>query len=129
MESTMCPVLDSPAIACGSSDTPFGKVAAPGGTTFANQGAGKQLFVNPGQTVQLVVSGNPGEGWPHPRGHILTYLAQCDGDCSNFDATKGAFFKIQEEKNGIQNTLRPAMDRGIDGNRYVAQQPVVRMCH
>ena len=125
----MCPVLDSPAIACGSSDTPFGKVAAPGGTTFAKQGAGKQLSVNPGQTVQLVVSGNPGEGWPHPRGHILTYLAQCDGDCSNFDATKGAFFKIQEEKNGIQNTLRPALDKGIDGNRYVAPQPVVRMCN
>ncbi|KAI0739116.1 glycosyl hydrolase family 61-domain-containing protein [Daedaleopsis nitida] len=110
--------LNTPAIACGSSDTPFGKVAAPGGTVFATQGAGKELQINPGQAVQLVVSGNPGEGWPHPKGHVLTYLAQCDGDCSTFDATKGQFFKIQEDKDGVPNTLRPAYDKSVDGNRY-----------
>ena len=113
------PVLDSKAIACGASDTPFGKVAAPGGTFFASQGAGKQTSVTPGQSIQLVVSGNPGEGWPHPKGHIMTYLAQCDDDCSTFDATQGKFFKIQEEKDGIQNTLKPAYDSGVDGNRSV----------
>ncbi|KAI0720775.1 glycosyl hydrolase family 61-domain-containing protein [Cerioporus squamosus] len=91
-------VVDSKAIACGASDTPFGKVAAPGGPSF--------------------VSGNPGEGWPHPKGHIMTYLAQCDGDCSTFDATQGKFFKIQEEKDGIPNTLRPAYDEDVDGNRF-----------
>ena len=112
-------VLDSKAIACGSSDTPFGKVAAPGGTFFATQGAGQELSVNPGQSVQLVISGNPGQGWPHPKGHVLTYLAQCNGGCSSFDATQGKFFKIQEEKNGIQNTLRPAYDGSVDGNRWV----------
>ena len=113
------PVLDSKAIACGASDTPFGKVAAPGGTFFASQGAGTQTSVNPGQSIQLVVSGNPGEGWPHPKGHIMTYLAQCDDDCSTFDATQGKFFKIQEEKDGIQNTLKPGYDSGVDGNRSV----------
>ena len=97
---TLASVLDSKAIACGASDTPFGKVAAPGGSFFASQGAGKQTSVNPGQSIQLVVSGNPGEGWPHPKGHIMTYLAQCDDDCSTFDATQGKFFKIQEEKDG-----------------------------
>ncbi|TFK89936.1 lytic polysaccharide monooxygenase [Polyporus arcularius HHB13444] len=110
--------VDSKAIACGASDTPFGKVAAPGGTLFATQGAGKDLPVTPGQSVQLVVSGNPGEGWPHPKGHIMTYLAQCDDDCSTFDASQGKFFKIQEEKDGVPNTLRPAYDGGVDGNRY-----------
>ncbi|RPD55980.1 hypothetical protein L227DRAFT_636156 [Lentinus tigrinus ALCF2SS1-6] len=98
--------VDSQAIAWGASDTPFGKVTAPGGTFFATQGAGKQVSVSSGQSVQLVVSGNPGEGWPHPRGHIMTYLAQWK------------FFKIQEEKDGIQNTLKPAYDKGVDGNRY-----------
>ena len=73
----------------------------------------------------MVISGNPGQGWPHPKGHVSTYLAQCGGaDCNNFDATQGKFFKIQQEANGIQNTLRPAYDASIDGNRCVP--PAVR---
>ena len=119
-------VLTSRAIACGASDTPFGKVAAPGGTFFATQGAGSDLKVNAGDTIQLVISGNPGQGWPHPKGHVSTYLAQCGGaDCSSFDATQGKFFKIQQEANGIQNTLKPAFDASIDGNRYALGTPAV----
>jgi len=117
--------LTSPAIVCGSSNTPFQTVASPGGTIFAaaNQAAGKELAVKPGQSVQLVVSGNPGDGWPHPRGHVQTYLADCGGSCTNFDASKGKFFKIQSEVNGIQNTLKPAYDGGVDGNRYNVKIP------
>ena len=53
----------------------------------------------------------------------MTYLAQCDDDCSTFDANQGLFFKIQEEANGIQNTLKPAYDSSVDGNHYTVQIP------
>lgn len=120
--------LTSQAIACGASSTPRGTVAAPSGTFFATAGqaAGKTLSVKAGGKVSMVISGNPGEGWPHATGHIQTYLAYCGASataCQSFDATKGQFFKIQAEKNGIVNTLRPAYDSSVDGNRYSVAIP------
>ena len=56
LELTRGTVLDSKAIACGSSDTPFGKVAAPGGTFFATQGAGQEMSVLAAVSSQLIGS-------------------------------------------------------------------------
>lgn len=115
--------LDSKAIVCGSSDTPFKTVAAPGGTFFSDAGqAGKQtLDVKAGGKITVVVSGNPGEGFPHPRGHVQTYLAWCGEShdaCQNFDASQGNWFKILSEKDGIPNTLRKHMRGDLNGQTY-----------
>lgn len=64
--------------------------------------------------------------WPHPNGHVQAYLGMCGTSataCQNFDASQASYFKILGEKNGIQNTLRPAYDGSVDGNRYSVPIP------
>jgi hypothetical protein len=120
--------LTSGAITCGSSQTPFNTVASPGGTLFssADQSAGKTLAVKAGGSTTLWVAGNPGDGWPHPKGNVQAYLGYCGESataCQKFDASKAAWFKIHSEVNGIQNTLRPAYDSSVDGNKYKVPIP------
>jgi hypothetical protein len=120
--------LTSGAITCGSSQTPFNTVASPGGTLFssADQSAGKTLATKAGGFTELWVAGNPGVGWPHPRGNVQVYLGYCGESttaCQKFDASKAAWFKIHSEVNGIQNTLKPAYDGSVDGNKYKVPIP------
>ncbi|KAH7104509.1 glycosyl hydrolase family 61-domain-containing protein [Auriculariales sp. MPI-PUGE-AT-0066] len=115
-------------IICGASDTPFKTVAQPGGTFFsdASQGAQGTLDVNAGSVVTVAISGNPGDGFPHPKGHVQVWLARC-GDshdaCKGFDASNGGWFKILGEKDGIQNTLRQHYNGGLDGHTYDIKLP------
>ncbi|KZW02080.1 hypothetical protein EXIGLDRAFT_665838 [Exidia glandulosa HHB12029] len=114
---------DNKAIVCSASNTPFKTVAAPGGRFFSDpsESAAKSLDVKAGGKVTVVTSGNPGQGFPHPNGHVQVYLAFCgDGHdaCNGFDASKGDWFKIVGEKNGIQNTLRKHLRGDLDGQTY-----------
>ncbi|KAM0746724.1 hypothetical protein T439DRAFT_383773 [Meredithblackwellia eburnea MCA 4105] len=113
----------SKAITCGSYITPFNTTQAPGPPWFSDpdQAGGFTLNTPAGKQVQLVVSGNPGKGWPHPNGNLAAYLGMCGTgptDCQNYDANLASWFKIKSELNGIPNTLIPAYDPVVDGNRY-----------
>lgn len=104
---------------CGCSDTPGGRVAAPGGSIFADagQGAGQTPTVKAGDTITLHVAGNPGEGWPHNNGHMQAYLGSCGASCSNVDVRTVKFFKIQSLKDGIP-AMRQTFDRQSDSNSW-----------
>lgn len=51
------------------------------------------VSVNPGDELELVWSDGK---WPHNIGHVITYLARCDGPCSEFDSKDAKFFKISQ---------------------------------
>ncbi|POW04480.1 hypothetical protein PSTT_10385 [Puccinia striiformis] len=115
--------IQSPAFVCGASDTPKDQVAAPGGTLFsaADQSAKKTLPVNAGGKVSIIIGGNPGEGFPHPTGHLLAYLGYCGSSstaCQNFDASKTDYHRIQAEIDGISNKLRKQYNSEQDGDRW-----------
>ncbi|CAH7682771.1 glycosyl hydrolase family 61-domain-containing protein [Phakopsora pachyrhizi] len=115
--------IDSESFTCGSSDTPKGTVAPPGGTIFSRpeQSAKKTLKVKAGGKVDIIISGEKGKGFPHPKGHIETFLGNCgptESDCQNFDASKAKYFKIQSEMDGISNSLRTKYNSELDGNPW-----------
>jgi hypothetical protein len=57
---------------------------------------------NPGSQVQLFWINGQGGPWPHNAGPIMNYMASCGGnDCSQFDASKAEWFKI--EQSGVQS--------------------------
>ncbi|KAL8280770.1 hypothetical protein RQP46_006774 [Phenoliferia psychrophenolica] len=110
-------------VTCGSSDTPFNSTLPPGGLIFSDsdQSASKTMGANGGDSIQLVIAGTPGVGWPHDNGHIQTYLGLCGAvvsDCQNFDASTPLWFKIQSELEGVKTTLVPAYNATLDGNPY-----------
>ncbi|KAH9810599.1 family 61 glycoside hydrolase [Melampsora americana] len=97
--------IETPAITCGAEDTPKGKIAAPTASFLSY----KSLSVKSGGEIDLVITGEPGKGFPHPNGHIQTYLGYCGAEansCSNFDASKASYFKIQAELNAISEKLQ-----------------------
>ncbi|KDQ11142.1 glycoside hydrolase family 61 protein [Botryobasidium botryosum FD-172 SS1] len=53
--------------------------------------------VRPGSQLQLFWDGGDGTPWPHEAGPILNYMANCNGDCANFDPATANFFKISEQ--------------------------------
>ncbi|KAG0148305.1 hypothetical protein CROQUDRAFT_714580 [Cronartium quercuum f. sp. fusiforme G11] len=115
--------IDSEAITCGATDTPKGTIAPPGGPFFhtADQSAKKTLSVKAGGKIELVLAGESGKGFPHPNGHIQTYLGYCgpkSNACVDFDASKAKYFKIQAEINAISDKLRPNFDPNVDGNKW-----------
>ncbi|EGG08525.1 family 61 glycoside hydrolase [Melampsora larici-populina 98AG31] len=115
--------IETPAITCGANDTPKGKIAAPIAPFFhtSDQAAKKTLSVKAGGEIDLVITGEPGKGFPHPNGHIQTYLGYCGAEansCANFDAAKASYFKIQAEVNAISEKLRPNFDHKADGNKW-----------
>ncbi|TIB89176.1 hypothetical protein E3Q06_00216 [Wallemia mellicola] len=59
-------------------------------------GAGSTLTIHWGQGYT-----DSGDQWPHNTGPIMTYMAKCNGDCSNADSGSTKFFKISEL--GIEN--------------------------
>ncbi|KAG0150882.1 hypothetical protein CROQUDRAFT_668232 [Cronartium quercuum f. sp. fusiforme G11] len=116
------------AIVCGASETPFAKVASPGGKYFADasEAVGKTLTVEAGGKITLVTAGDPGKGFPHPKGTIQAYLGYCGQSntaCQAFDATKASYFKIQEVKNAVQDKLLPAMNYDLGGNVWEVPIP------
>lgn len=120
--------IETPAITCGAEDTPKGKIAAPIAPFFhtADQAAKKSLSVKAGGEIDLVITGEPGKGFPHPNGHIQTYLGYCgaeENSCANFDASKANYFKIQAEVNAISEKLRPNFDHQADGNKWKVPIP------
>ncbi|KAH8827678.1 glycoside hydrolase family 61 protein [Flagelloscypha sp. PMI_526] len=50
----------------------------------------------PGSDIDVFWMAGGGENWPHDLGPMLTYLASCDGNCTEFDSTKAKWFKISE---------------------------------
>ncbi|EKM51119.1 glycoside hydrolase family 61 protein [Phanerochaete carnosa HHB-10118-sp] len=57
---------------------------------------------NPGSQLQLFWINGQGGPWPHNAGPIINYMASCGGnDCSQFDASKAEWFKI--EQSGVQS--------------------------
>ncbi|OAV93181.1 hypothetical protein PTTG_08384 [Puccinia triticina 1-1 BBBD Race 1] len=115
--------INTPAFVCGASETPNEQVAPPGGTVFSSQdqSAKKTLSVNAGGKVTLIVAGNEGEGFPHPKGHMLAYLGYCgtsSSACQNFDASTTDYHRIQAEADGISNKLRKQFNSEQDGHRW-----------
>jgi len=116
------------AIVCGASQTPYARVASPGGKYFsdASEAVGQTLNVSAGGKITLVAAGDAGKGFPHPKGHIQAYLGYCGASstaCQKFDASSAYYFKIQEVKNGVQEKLRPAMNYDLDGNLWEVPIP------
>ncbi|KAM0746711.1 hypothetical protein T439DRAFT_107639 [Meredithblackwellia eburnea MCA 4105] len=120
--------ISSPATVCGAFNTPFNTTSPPGPPFFsdASQSAGFTMNTPVGEMVQLIISGNPGQGWPHPGGNMAVYLGMCGTgptDCQNFDASTADWFKIKSDPNGVPNVLHPAYDPTVDGNRYNISLP------
>ncbi|KNZ57713.1 hypothetical protein VP01_2090g1 [Puccinia sorghi] len=120
--------IDSPAFVCGASDTPFNKVAPPGGTLFsaADQSAKKTLPVNAGGKISLIIENDPGQGFPHPDGHILAYLGYCGESstaCQDFDASTTSYHRIQAELDGISKKLRKQYNSEQGGDLWTVPIP------
>ncbi|EOR02787.1 hypothetical protein E3P92_01898 [Wallemia ichthyophaga] len=88
--STSSPVTDL------QSNSMFCGVDAIPGQQSPNIGAGSTLTIHWGQGYA-----DSGDQWPHNTGPIMTYMAKCNGDCSNADSASSNFFKISEL--GIEN--------------------------
>ncbi|TIA91541.1 hypothetical protein E3P81_02010 [Wallemia ichthyophaga] len=88
--STSSPVTDL------QSNSMFCGVDAIPGQQSPNIGAGSTLTIHWGQGYT-----DSGDQWPHKTGPIMTYMAKCNGDCSNADSASSNFFKISEL--GIEN--------------------------
>jgi len=57
--------------------------------------------VTAGSTVKFGWRASPNQEWPHNTGPIMNYMAKCDGNCANFDASKARWFKVsQDGRNG-----------------------------
>lgn len=69
----------------------FCGVDATAGGQSPSIGAGSTLTIHWGQGYT-----DSGDQWPHNTGPIMTYMAKCDGDCSNANSGTSKFFKISE---------------------------------
>lgn len=74
-----------------------GPVAGPSAATMACGDPGKPAALDaeamPGDTVAFKWSSS----WPHVVGPMMTYMANCNGDCTNFDASQAKWFKIDQK--------------------------------
>ncbi|RYP05788.1 hypothetical protein DL764_003557 [Monosporascus ibericus] len=93
--------------------------------------------VSAGGTVEFQWGPN---AWPHPHGPIITYLADCNGDCSKVDKTQLRWVKIEEvgidyttqewasakliANNGIWRTKIP---RSIAPGNYVLRHEIIAL--
>jgi len=50
----------------------------------------------PGDEIQISWPSGGGQTWPHNTGPMMTYLAECDGPCEDFDAKNAQWFKIDQ---------------------------------
>ncbi|TIA87052.1 hypothetical protein E3P99_03417 [Wallemia hederae] len=76
------PITDaySPDMFCGPSSSPNGA---------GSIGAGSQMTIYWEETSY--------QQWPHNTGPIITYLAACNGDCSNMNSGSANWFKIDQQ--------------------------------
>ncbi|GJE92232.1 glycoside hydrolase family 61 protein [Phanerochaete sordida] len=82
---------DGPVIDITSPDMACNQGGESGAALVADAAAGSQV------TFQMV-------RWPSDHlGPVIHYMADCEGDCTTFDATKGKWFKIYED--GFDNGL------------------------
>jgi hypothetical protein len=51
---------------------------------------------NPGSRITFQWGNGQGGKWVHEIGPEMTYLADCGGDCTTFDATKAEWFKVDQ---------------------------------
>lgn len=74
-----------------------GPVAGPSAGTMACGDPAKPAALDaeaqPGDTVAFKWSSS----WPHVVGPMMTYMADCGGDCTNFDASQAKWFKIDQK--------------------------------
>ncbi|KAH8105242.1 glycosyl hydrolase family 61-domain-containing protein, partial [Cristinia sonorae] len=60
---------------------------------------------NPGSRLEFFWNGADMSHWPHNIGPIISYLAECDGPCNQYDSTRAKWFKIdQKGKKSNSNT-------------------------
>lgn len=78
------------------------KVAAGDSVTVQWVGSTSELLNQPGTGT---TSDNP---WVHAMGPIMDYIAECDGDCSSYDATSASWVKLAEF--GIDNSQSISSD-------------------
>ncbi|KAG8992684.1 hypothetical protein FRB94_011382 [Tulasnella sp. JGI-2019a] len=72
------------------------------GNGAANVTATQSAAVKPGSTISTNwVNGNGGN-WPHNVGPLMTYIASCNGKCSDFQSTNAEWLKIDEA--GLDNS-------------------------
>ncbi|MBW0526109.1 hypothetical protein O181_065824 [Austropuccinia psidii MF-1] len=115
--------INTAAMTCGSSVTPSNQIAPPSGNLFSKpeQSAKKTLPVKAGGKISVIISGEPGKGFPHHNGHIQAFLGRCGGSpdsCQNFDAVTASYHRIQAELDGISNKLMNQFDHEHDGNKW-----------
>lgn len=86
--SAIRPVADaSPVYGAQNRDINCGRDAKP---------VKNSLNVLPGSKMEFNWKADSDVPWPHNTGPMLTYLANCGGDCADFDAINAKWFKIQE---------------------------------
>jgi hypothetical protein len=63
--------------------------------------AGQSAPITPGGTIEIDWHEfTDGRKWPHDTGPLITYMANCGGDCKNFDSNQAQWFKIDESGKG-----------------------------
>lgn len=58
--------------------------------------ASESAKASPGSTVSFKWSGGGNSNWPHEYGPLITYMADCNGPCEQFNAANAKWFKIHQ---------------------------------
>ncbi|KAF9653186.1 glycoside hydrolase, partial [Thelephora ganbajun] len=82
-----------------------------------NDGTSKVFDVNAGSDMTFKWTNWPGEH----KGPVTTFMASCNGDCSNFKATDGKWFKIDE--GGYTNGQWASEKLIANGNQWTSTIP------
>ncbi|KIY72052.1 lytic polysaccharide monooxygenase [Cylindrobasidium torrendii FP15055 ss-10] len=67
---------------------------------------------NAGDSIGFNWNAGDGSPWPHNTGGQMNYMADCGGDCSDFDASSARWFKISQEKGDNGQWMQTKLQAG-----------------